>query len=97
MAKKARRPSRWQSRAASIMPANAPTWIIIEAMPDQMVRRLARSEPVSPWDSNVFLSTLRCRSIAKKPMPHRPITPAQASSMPMIAFLRQRGSAKSAA
>ena len=82
-------------RAASIIPVKDPIWIIIDATPDQMVSFPASALPESPWASNVFFSTLRWRSIAKKPIPQRPITPAQASSIPTIAWRRHRRSAKS--
>ena len=95
-AKNGLRPIFWQIRAASIMLMNAPIWIIIIATPVQIVSRPASSWPVNPCALNDFSNTLRCRSIAKKPMPQRPITPEQASSMPRMAFFRQRGSAKSA-
>ena len=51
MAKNDLRPIRWQIRAASIMLTNAPTWIIIDATPDQIVSRPAISRSESPCAS----------------------------------------------
>ena len=95
-AKKGLRPIRWQTRAASIMEANAPTWIIIDESPTYLPSFPASAAPSSPSAMNCFWNTLRTRSSEKKAIPHRPITPEQARSMPTIAFFRQRGSANRA-
>ena len=53
------------------------------------------AEKPCPW--KCFRKTRSTRSKLKKPMPHRPTTPENASSMPTMVLCRHRGSPKSSA
>ena len=76
------------------MPRNAPAFCTSEAMPVQNVFLPAIRFSGMPCARKVLSSTLESRSKLKKPMPHSPTTPANASSMPTIVLWRQRGIGK---
>src|SRR5258706_15877588 len=73
------------------MPQNPPKFCSSETIPVQVVFFAAITDSGRPCARKVFSSTQLKKSKLKKPMPHRPTTPAKASVIPTSVFFRQRG------